>query len=89
MERGIVYGVSHLPYLKETIYSAKSAKLHMPDIPTELHIDQETISQIPEHINLNNYTTLYLFFERKPKLKQQHSENNNNYNNGTLITICS
>lgn len=55
LERGAVYGVSGLPWCAETLVSAKSLKRVMPGLPLELHIDRNTQSKLPEHINLEEY----------------------------------
>ena len=52
MEKGIIYGISGLPWLKETIISAISVKAHMPKVPIELHIDSETSNIISSKIDL-------------------------------------
>lgn len=44
--RGVVYGVSGLPYAEETLRSARSVRQWMPRLPLELHIDGETLEAL-------------------------------------------
>jgi len=53
LEKGVVYGVSGLPWLRETIVSAASLKRCMPDMPIELHIAKETTDLLSEEVDLS------------------------------------
>ncbi len=46
IDRGVVYGISGLPWLNEALVSAKSLKQVMPELPIELHIDRNTLEQL-------------------------------------------
>ena len=46
---GAVYGVSGLPWLAETLVSAASLKLNMPDLPRELFIEKDTYEQLSQN----------------------------------------
>jgi hypothetical protein len=56
-EKGVCYGISGLPWLKEVLVSAASMKKEMPELPLELHIDQET------HHQLDRKQQLLSFFD--------------------------
>ncbi len=55
LDRGIVYGASGLPWLLETLVSAVSARQHMPELPIDLHIDQETFQKASQLTDLNKF----------------------------------
>ena len=44
--RGVVYGVSGLPYAEETLRSARSVRRWMPELSLALHIDAATLDGV-------------------------------------------
>jgi len=54
---GIVYGVSGLPWYRESLTSVLSVKDQMPNLQTELHIDAETYNLLPEDLLPKHFFT--------------------------------
>lgn len=54
-ERGAVYGVSGLPWLRETLISAASLRRQMPELPLELHINRATCELLPDGVALESF----------------------------------
>ncbi|MBU0487749.1 MAG: hypothetical protein KKA07_11730 [Bacteroidetes bacterium] len=79
IERGVVFGVSNLPWLQETLLSAATLKRNMPELPIELHIDKRTAELLPDTINLESFFDFVCQFDsfanwRDPKFSALRSK---------------
>lgn len=54
-DKGVVYGVSGLPWIQETILSGLSLRKTNPELPSELVIDQDTYRLLEHEINIDQY----------------------------------
>lgn len=66
LNRGVVYGVSGLPWCRETLVSAMSLKKVMPELASELHIDQATCDLLPDNIKLSEYFDFVEIYDEFP-----------------------
>ena len=57
MNKGVIYGVSGLPWLEETLVSAHSLRSVMPELPRSLTIDKTTLDLVSHTLDLKNYFT--------------------------------
>jgi hypothetical protein len=63
-ECGVVYGVSGLPWLRETLISAASVRTQMPGVCIDLHIDQETCDKASEFVNIDDFFDLVCRYDK-------------------------